>query len=93
MSRKNLSPVATAVGAAFLASAAMNVSAGHADANPFAAEKLSSGYNLAAQDQDDSGKKKEGNCGEDKKKEGKCGDDKKKDKKKEGKCGEGKCGG
>ncbi|MFC6634799.1 HvfA family oxazolone/thioamide-modified RiPP metallophore [Microbulbifer taiwanensis] len=83
MSKKNLSPVAAAVGAAFLASAAMNVSASmDSGANPFAAEELSSGYNLAMQD--DEGKKKEGKCGE-----GKCGEDKKK---KEGKCGEGKCG-
>lgn len=93
MSKKNLTPVATAVGAAFLASAAMHVSAGHADANPFAAEELSSGYNLAANEQEEGEKKKEGRCGEDKKKEGKCGEGKcGEDKKKEGKCGEGKCG-
>lgn len=103
MSKKNLSPVAAAVGAAFLASTAMNVSAGNASANPFAAEKLSSGYNLAMSEheQDDKqkegrcgeGKKKEGTCGEGKKKEGMCGEDKMQEgKKKEGKCGEGKCG-
>jgi uncharacterized low-complexity protein len=97
MSKKNLSPLAAAVGVAFLASAAISV----ADtANPFTAEELSSGYNLAMLDDD---KGKEGKCGEDKMKEGQCGEDKKKEgkcgegkcgegKKKEGKCGEGKCG-
>lgn len=105
MSKKNLSPVAAAVGAAFLASAAMNVSAGNAEANPFAAEKLSSGYNLAMNEHEEGEEKKkegkcgEGKCGEDKKKEGKCGEGKcGEGKKKEGKCGEGKkkegtCGG
>ncbi|WP_226663111.1 hypothetical protein [Microbulbifer aggregans] len=81
MTKKNL-PLAAAVGAAFLASASMSVTT---SANPFAAEELSSGYNLAMADDD---KKKEGKCGEEKKKEGKCGEEKKK----EGKCGEGKCG-
>lgn len=97
MSKKNL-PLAAAVGAAFLASASMSSTTA---ANPFAADELSSGYNLAMADDD---KKQEGKCGEDKKKEGKCGEDKKKEgkcgegkcgedkKKKEGKCGEGKCG-
>lgn len=105
MTKKNL-PLAAAVGAAFLASASMSVTA---NANPFAADELSSGYNLAMQDQDqdkqkegkcgEEGKKKEGSCGEGKKKEGSCGEGKKKEgkcgeegkKKKEGKCGEGKC--
>jgi len=84
MSKKNFSPIAAAVGAAFLASAAMNVSAAidsDSSANPFAAKELSSGYNLAMQEEGE--KKKEGKCGE-----GKCGEGKKK----EGKCGEGKCG-
>lgn len=101
MSKKNLSPVATAVGAAVLVSAAMNVSAGNANANPFAAEELSSGYNLAMNEQEEGEKKKEGKCGEGKcgegkKKEGSCGEGKKKEgscgegKKKEGSCGEGK---
>jgi len=99
MAKKSISPLATAVGAAVLvSSAAAAAAADHAaSANPFAADKLSTGYNLAMNDQDKDregkcgDKKKEGNCG-DKKKEGKCGDDKMKDKKKEGKCGEGKCG-
>lgn len=86
MTKKNL-PLAAAVGAAFLASASMSVTT---SANPFAAEELSSGYNLAMADDD---KKKEGKCGEEKKKEGKCGEGKcGENKKKEGKCGEGKCG-
>ncbi|SHF56239.1 hypothetical protein SAMN04487965_2253 [Microbulbifer donghaiensis] len=105
MSKKHLSPVAAAVGAAFLATAAINVSAAADSANPFAAEELSSGYSLALNDQEQEGEKKkegkcgEGKCGEGKKKEGKCGEGKcgegKKEegKKKEGKCGEGKCGG
>ncbi|GAB2879411.1 hypothetical protein ACCI51_06425 [Microbulbifer echini] len=103
MNKKHLSPVAAAVGAAFIATAAMNVSAANSDANPFAAEELNSGYNLALADHDHKDKDKEGKCGEGKKKEGKCGEGKKKEgkcgegkcgegKKKEGKCGEGKCG-
>ena len=106
MNKKHV-PLATAVGVAFLASASMNVSAANTNANPFAAEELSSGYNLAmlsehgADDKKKEGKCGEGKCGEEgKKKEGKCGEGKcgeegKKDegKKQEGKCGEGKCGG
>ncbi|AOS95590.1 hypothetical protein AUP74_00114 [Microbulbifer aggregans] len=102
MNKKNV-PLAAAVGAAFLASASVNVSAGIVnDANPFAAEELSSGYNLAMLSEEGSDdKKKEGKCGEGKcgeegkKKEGKCGEGKcgEEGKKKEGKCGEGKCGG
>ncbi|GAA5524067.1 hypothetical protein Maes01_00620 [Microbulbifer aestuariivivens] len=91
MTKKNV-PIAAAVGAAFLASASLNVSAGIvSDANPFAAEELSSGYSLAMLSEHDAdGKKKEGKCGEGKCGEGKCGEE---GKKKEGKCGEGKCGG
>ena len=104
MNKKHLSPVAAAVGAAFLASAAVNVSAAADNSNPFAAEELSSGYSLAMNEHDQQagekekeGKCGEGKCGEGKKKEGKCGEgkcgeDKMEGKKKEGKCGEGKCG-
>ncbi|WP_419571044.1 hypothetical protein [Rheinheimera sp.] len=53
-----------------------------AQANPFAAEQLQAGYQLASA---------EASCGADKSKEAKCGEDKAK-KEKEGKCGEGKCG-
>lgn len=76
--------------------------------NPFEAQALTSGYQLA-----DAGKTKEGKCGEAKcggdaekskaDKEGRCGEDHKADKEgacgedaektKEGKCGEAKCGG
>lgn len=84
MTKKNL-PLAAAVGAAFIASASMNVSAGVGNANPFAAEELSSGYNLAMLSEHGDEKKKEGKCGE-----GKCGEEGKKEG--EGKCGEGKCG-
>ena len=71
--------------------------------NPFSANTLESGYQLAQADSKsaegkcgakDEGKKAEGKCGakdDSKKAEGKCGakDD---SKKVEGKCGEGKCG-
>jgi len=77
MSKTNLKPLAAAVGAAFMASVAISPAASAAE-NPFQANELRSGYNLA----DSHG---EGKCGE-----GRCGDAKKADK--EGKCGEGKCG-
>ncbi|MYM61993.1 hypothetical protein [Pseudomaricurvus sp. HS19] len=85
MAKKLNTPLAAAVGAAFIASASFSGATLAADANPFAATDLGVGYNLAD-------KHGEGKCGE-----GKCGDDmKKKDKMpakaKEGKCGEGKCG-
>lgn len=52
--------------------------------NPFAAQTLDSGYQLAQADT----KTKDGKCGE-----AKCGGDKKSDRKtKDGKCGEAKCG-
>lgn len=78
MSKKTLKPLAAAVGAAFMASVAIAPLASAAE-NPFQANQLSSGYNLA----DSHG---EGKCGE-----GKCGEGKKAEK--DGKCGEGKCGG
>ena len=75
-----------AVGTAFAATAALAPMA-HAADNPFAMQKMSSGYLLAEADM----KMKDGSCGADKKKDGSCGD-KKVEKKKDGKCGEGKCG-
>ncbi|OGO74754.1 MAG: hypothetical protein A2203_14780 [Chromatiales bacterium RIFOXYA1_FULL_46_5] len=77
------------------------------NANPFSAEQLNAGYQLASAEAScgaDKAKDKEAKCGEDKAKdkeakcgEGKCGGDKKdakdKEKTKEAKCGEGKCGG
>ncbi|TNE90810.1 MAG: hypothetical protein EP324_05425 [Gammaproteobacteria bacterium] len=95
MSKKTLKPLAAAVGAAFMASVAIAPLASAAE-NPFQANQLSSGYNLA--DSHGEGKCGEGKCGEGKKAEkdgkcgeGKCGEEKKSEK--EGKCGEGKCGG
>ena len=81
MSKHNLKPLAAAAGAAFMASVALAPMACAAE-NPFQANELSSGYNLA----DTHG---EGKCGEGKCGEGKCGDKKAAG---EGKCGEGKCG-
>lgn len=80
--------------------AAMLSSATFANENPFSANSLESGYQLAQADSKSSeGKCGEGKCGakdDSKKAEGKCGEGKcgaKDDSKKaEGKCGEGKCG-
>ncbi len=88
-------PLAAAVGAAFIASAAM-VPLAAATENPFQAAELSSGYQVA--DHHAEGKCGEGRCGEDKKDKkdkDKYKDkdrEKKADKDKEGKCGEGRCG-
>lgn len=68
-----------AIGAAF-AAATLSPVAFAAD-NPFAMQKLSTGYQLAEHD-----------ASMDKMKDGKCGEGMKTEKKKEGKCGEGKCG-
>lgn len=54
-----------------------------ANDNPFSANALDSGYQLAQADT----KAQEGKCGE-----GKCGAKSAKKETKEGKCGEGKCG-
>ena len=72
-------PLAMALGAAFLASAIAPMAS--AEVNPFSAQQLSGGYDLANYDKHGG----EGKCGE-----GKCGDEKGEG---EGKCGEGKCGG
>ncbi|CAM3713336.1 HvfA family oxazolone/thioamide-modified RiPP metallophore [Rheinheimera salexigens] len=95
------SNVAMAVGALVFGSLA-TVSTS-ADANPFTAQELTSGYQIAASE----GKCGEAKCGEEMKKkhaekmkegkcgEGKCGEEmmkKSADKMQEGKCGEGKCG-
>ena len=93
----SMKPIAAALGAAFLASTFASVAS--AEVNPFSAQQLSGGYDLA-----NFGKDAEGKCGDkkgegssgDKKAEGSCGDKKAEgscgDKKAEGKCGEGKCG-
>ncbi|KXB30956.1 hypothetical protein AT959_09610 [Dechloromonas denitrificans] len=79
MKKQNL--VSLAVGSAFAAITLSPVA--HAADNPFAANKLEAGYQLAQAD-----KMKDGKCGE-----AKCGADKKAtEKKKDGKCGEAKCG-
>ncbi|WP_153131517.1 HvfA family oxazolone/thioamide-modified RiPP metallophore [Dechloromonas hortensis] len=79
MKKQNL--VSLAVGSAFAAIALSPVT--HAADNPFGANKLEAGYQLAQAD-----KMKDGKCGE-----AKCGADKKAtEKKKDGKCGEAKCG-
>ena len=77
-------PLAAALGAAFLAtSIAPMVSA---EMNPFSAQQLSGGYDLASYGKDGEGKCGEGKCGENKAKgEGSCGDKKA--------AGEGSCGG
>lgn len=77
-------PLAAALGAAFLASSISPLVT--AESNPFSAQQLSGGYDLANYD-----KHKEGGCGE-----GSCGGDKSDG---EGSCGgekadgEGSCGG
>jgi uncharacterized low-complexity protein len=92
-------PMAAALGAAFLATSMAPLAS--AEVNPFSAQQLSGGYDLANYDKHKEGKcgddkaDKEGKCGEGKCGEGKCGGDKaaKEGKCGEGKCGEGKCGG
>jgi uncharacterized low-complexity protein len=97
MATQTKSPIAAAVGAAFLASVALAPLAQAAE-NPFHANSLSGGYNLAEKAMTE-GKCGEGKCGESMKQahEGKCGGEKAKTagegKCGEGKCGEGKCGG
>jgi uncharacterized low-complexity protein len=96
MNPKMKKPLAVAIGAAFLATAAIPVLAGN---NPFTANPLTSGYDQVNKSGAE-GKCGEGKCGEAKKaaKEGKCGEGKCGEAKKgekaegEGKCGEGKCG-
>lgn len=98
MASQSKKPLAAAVGAAFLASAALAPLASAAE-NPFQLDRLAGGYNLAekgeAEGKCGEGKCGEGKCGEAKAKseaEGKCGEAKAK-REAEGKCGEGKCGG
>jgi uncharacterized low-complexity protein len=93
-------PLAAALGAAFLATSISPLVS--AEVNPFSAQQLSGGYDLASYDKHEEGKCGEGKCGEgkcgDKKAEGEgsCGDTKAKG---EGSCGdnkaegEGSCGG
>ena len=88
-SKQKLTPLAVAVSAALAASLAA-ASVVNADASPFVAKSLTSGYMAAAMG--------EGSCGGDKGKEGSCGGDKEGAKGEEGSCGgdkgeEGSCGG
>ncbi len=80
---KSIKPLT--LGSAIVLTASMAGTAIAAE-NPFAAEELRSGYEIAGDHEGKCGEGKcgEGKCGEEKKAEGKCG---------EGKCGEGKCGG
>jgi uncharacterized low-complexity protein len=97
-------PLAAALGAAFLATSISPLLS--AEVNPFSAQQLSGGYDLASYgSHDGEGKCGEGKCGEGEKSEGegeksegegkcgegKCGEGEKSEG--EGKCGEGKCGG
>ena len=76
--------------------------AAQAGSNPFAAQELNSGYNLAAHEKGHEGSCGEGKCGGEMKEqgksaegkcgEGKCGGEARADKAAEGKCGEGRCG-
>lgn len=80
MNIKMKKPLAVAIGAAFLATAATSVLA---DSSPFTAKPLVSGYQQVSKTE------LEGKCGE-----GKCGEAKAHEVKKslkEGKCGEGQC--
>jgi uncharacterized low-complexity protein len=90
MATQSKKPFAAALGAAFLASATLAPLASAAE-NPFQANSLSGGYNLAEKTETE-GKCGEGKCGESMKKahEGSCGGEKAAAS--EGKCGEGKCG-
>ena len=93
-------PLAAALGAAFLATSLSPLAS--AEVNPFSAQQLSGGYDLANFAHHVEGKCGEGKCGDEKADgeasgsdtkadgEGSCGD-KKADG--EGSCGEGKCGG
>ncbi len=100
MSNKNkLNPLAVALGTTFAISLTASPIINAAE-NPFAANQLTNGGYMVAEEGKCGDKKGEGSCG-DKKEEGKCGEgkcgDKKAegkcgDKKEEGKCGEGKCG-
>ena len=98
------SSITLAIGAAFAVTAGLPTVT-HAADNPFAMQKLDSGYQLAAKHMaaPEADKKKDGKCGEgkcggskpaaEKMKDGKCGGADNKAKMKDGKCGEGKCGG
>lgn len=84
----------SAMGLAMVSSVALS-GAAQASTNPFSAQTLEAGYQLAMSDNPEAAKDAEGKCGEGKcggtktTTEGKCGGKKTTT---EGKCGEGKCG-
>jgi uncharacterized low-complexity protein len=83
-------PLAVALGAAFLATAIAPLAS--AESNPFSAQQLSGGYDLASHQKDAEGKCGEGKCGDKKAAhEGSCGGDKKAAH--EGSCGDKKAAG
>lgn len=90
MAKQQSKSLAAAVGAAFLATAAIAPVASAAE-NPFQMNQLSAGYQVADGHE---GKCGEGKCGDKGEGEGKCGEGKCGEEKgeSEGKCGEGKCG-
>jgi uncharacterized low-complexity protein len=84
---KSMKPLAAALGAAFLATSIAPIVS--AEVNPFSAQQLSGGYDLASYAHHGDKAEGEGSCG-DKGAEGSCGDEKAEG---EGKCGEGKAEG
>jgi uncharacterized low-complexity protein len=100
MSKKNVTPLAAAIGTAFALSIA--AAPASADVNPFGMTDLSAGYQQVAEGKCGAQKKAEKKGTEAKCGEGKCGEGKKSDAKEmegkcgatkpEAKCGEGKCG-
>ncbi len=100
--QSTIKPITAAVGAVLLAGIVAMPVANAASGNPFAAQALTSGYQVADNHMPAEGKCGEGKCGGDKAEkksaegkcgEGKCGGDKAEKRSAEGKCGEGKCGG
>lgn len=81
MSKKNLTPIAAALGTTFVISLATSPITQAAE-NPFVLNDLSSGY-MVAEEGACGEKEGEGKCGEEKEGEGKCGEEKEA----EGKCG------
>lgn len=97
MATKSITAMKSALGLAVMSTGLAVSASATAGENPFLAQDLGSGYQLASKDME--GKCGEAKCGENKAAkhhEGKCGEakcgEKKAAKSHEGKCGEGKCG-
>ncbi|MBR9866298.1 MAG: low-complexity protein [Oceanospirillales bacterium] len=94
--KTSIKPMTAAAGVALLTGLAMMPISNAASHNPFAAQDLTSGYEVAGNDKGAEGKCGEAKCGADKKAkadaEATCGADKKVKADVEGKCGEAKCG-